>query len=185
MNSKPVLMIHEVTEDILALPLENYVLTFDDGLYSQYYYIEHFNKLDTEKIFFISSSIVCAGAQSLDFPNCVQAHEKAFAGDMSDYMTVEQIKTLTTMPKVSVGGHSHSHTSLDKFSTLAEKANYLKQDTEQMISWFETTLGFKPTKFCYPYNNNLEGIYKALLMKHGVTEFYGSERIPVEMLLRS
>ena len=33
---KPVLMLHEFKEEFLDLPLENYILTFDDGLYTQY-----------------------------------------------------------------------------------------------------------------------------------------------------
>jgi len=51
MTNKKVLMIHEVTENLFNLPLENYILTFDDGLYSQYYHFKHFESIDTEKIF--------------------------------------------------------------------------------------------------------------------------------------
>ena len=52
---KPVLMIHEVDESIFNKPLEDFVLTFDDGLYSQYKFIEAIDAIDTDKIFFIST----------------------------------------------------------------------------------------------------------------------------------
>ena len=57
---KPILMIHEFKEEFLNLPLENYTLTFDDGLYTQYKFFNEIKKIDTEKYFFISSNIVCS-----------------------------------------------------------------------------------------------------------------------------
>ena len=37
---KPILMIHEFKEDFLNLNLEDYILTFDDGLYTQYLFFQ-------------------------------------------------------------------------------------------------------------------------------------------------
>ena len=65
---KPVLMIHEITEKLFDLNLEDYTLTFDDGLYSQYYHYDKFKSINTDKIFFISSNILCEGIQSTEFP---------------------------------------------------------------------------------------------------------------------
>ena len=70
------------------------LLTFDDGLYSQFYYYDEIKKIDTQKIFFISSNIVCTGKQSLTFPTCREAHEKSFMGNNEDYMSLEQIQFL-------------------------------------------------------------------------------------------
>lgn len=179
------LMIHECRPEFLKLPLEQYLLTFDDGLYSQFVFYQEIRHLNTPKIFFISSGIVCDGPQSLEFPTCRVAHEKAFAGNKEDYMTLEQIRILAEDPLVTIGAHSHSHTRLSNFSTLAEKARYIKDDTEQMLSWFEKNLGLQPTSFCFPYNENLDGLYTGLLKKYGFKTFYGNERIPIETLLRS
>ena len=183
--NKPVLMLHECGPDFLKLPLEQYLLTFDDGLYSQFVFYQEIRQIPTEKIFFISSGIVCEGPQSTEFPSCKQAHEKAFKGNKEDYMTLEQIQFLAEDPLVTIGAHSHTHTRLNKFNTLAEKARYIKNDTEQMLEWFETNLGQRPTSFCFPYNENLDGLYSGMLKKYGFTDFYGNERTPVETLLRT
>ena len=112
---KPVLMIHEVREWMFNLPLERYTLTFDDGLYSQYHYYPEFAKIPTEKIYFISSGIVCSGHQSTEFPACQDAHKKAFAGNYEDYMTVPQIKELMQDPLVEIAAHSHYHRRLTTY----------------------------------------------------------------------
>ena len=177
--AKPVLMIHEMNDDILSLPLENYVLTFDDGLYSQYYYYDKIKHINTEKIFFISSGIICDSIQSQSFLHCADAHEKASNGNKEDYMTVAQIKELMQDPMVTIGGHSHSHTDLNSIPKLIDKIKHIVEDTKLMMRWFETTLGFVPTTFCFPHNNNLEGLYKSLLVPYGFTKFYGAERTPV------
>ena len=178
-------MLHECSGESLSLPLVDYLLTFDDGLYSQYVFYQQIKHIPTEKIFFISSGIVCEGSQSLEFPTCRAAHKKAFAGNKEDYMTLTQIQELAADHWVTIGAHSHSHIRLSTFKTLAEKTKYIKEDTEQMLEWFEQNLNYRPTKFCFPYNENLDGLYQGLLKKYGFTDFYSSERIPVETLLHT
>jgi peptidoglycan/xylan/chitin deacetylase (PgdA/CDA1 family) len=173
---KPVLMIHEITDQLFDYPLENYILTFDDGLYSQYYYYDKFKEIDTQKIFFISSNIICKDNQSIEFPSCNLAHQKAFSGNTEDYMTVSQIKDLMNDPLVSIGGHSHYHKNLSAERSV-EKIKHLINDTKLMIGWFENNLGFSPTKFCFPYNNDYNGVYRGILHNYGIREFYGKERI--------
>lgn len=179
---KPTLTIHEIDENVLKLPLDQYTLTFDDGLYSQYYHFSHFQNIPTDKIYFISSGIVCSGKQSMSFPSCSVAHKKAFSGNKEDYMTIEQIKILMNDPSVTIGGHSHSHTRLNNFPKLVDKIHHIKKDTEMMLDWFNKHLHFYPTSFCFPYNEDLDGMYGALLKQYGFTNFYGRERIPVETL---
>lgn len=185
MTHKKVLMIHEVTEKLFNLPLENYILTFDDGLYSQYYHFKYFESIDTEKIFFVSSNIICDGNQSNNFLTCSESHKKAFLGNKEDYMTLDQVKELMSKPNVTIGGHSHNHIKLSNFISLYEKTTHIQNDTQNMLDWFETNLGFKPTKFCFPYNNDCDGLYKSLLKKYGFTDFYGNERTPIETLLHT
>lgn len=180
---KPVLMIHEVNESMFSLPLEDYILTFDDGLYSQFYYFDQFKSIPTQKIYFISSNITCDSTQSLEFPTCSEAHKKAFAGNKEDYMTVDQIKELMQDPLVSIGAHSHSHTRLCHYSKIIEKMTHIKQDTELMLAWFKDNLNLVPNKFCFPYNEDFDGIYRGLLKKYGFIDFYGSERIAIESLV--
>lgn len=182
---KPVLMIHEVDEKIFQLPLSNYILTFDDGLYSQYHYLPKLLEIDTEKIFFISSNIICEEKQSTEIISCVDAHNKAFNNNYENFMTLEQIKEIQKLPKTCIGAHSHSHINLNTFKKLSEKIVHIVKDTEQMIQWFKFNLGFTPTKFCYPYNNDCNGVYTSILRKFKFTEFYGQERIPVETLLHN
>lgn len=176
-------MLHEICEDTLNLTLDQYTLTFDDGLYSQYYYFDHFQAIPTEKIYFISSNTICLdNKQSLCFPSCREAHKKASVGNMEDYMSVDQIKLMMEDPLVTIGGHSHSHTSLHNFPRMVDKIQYIMDDTERMLEWFNRNLNIHPTSFCFPYNEDFQGLYPAILKRYGFTEFYGRERIPVETL---
>lgn len=177
-------MIHDIREEMFSLPLDQYILTFDDGLYSQYYYYPRFKEIPTQKVYFISSGIVCNQLQSTMFPTCSMAHQKAFSGNKEDYMTIEQIKELMTDPLVEIGGHSHSHQNVGTITGLANKARHIINDTDLMIRWFETNIGFKPVKFCFPYNDDASGLYRSLLKKRfNIFEFYGKDRIAVEPLL--
>lgn len=182
---KPVLMIHTVTEEMLKLPLNNYVLTFDDALFSQYHFFPRLQKFNTEMVFFVSTNIICDTLQSYTFINSKEAHKKAFEGCKEDFMTLQQIQYLSKQPNVSIGGHSHSHTRLSNFTSLVDKVKYIEEDTKHMIEWFQQHLLFTPTKFCFPYNEALDGMYTGLLKKYGFTEFYGRERIPIETLLQT
>jgi len=184
-NMKPILMLHELTEAYFDAPLENYILTFDDGLYSQYHFWDRLKAINTKKIFFISSGIICTGAQAPDTVACTVAHQKARQGNFENFLTIDQIKTIQADPNTIIGGHSHSHREFSEFSTLAEKVEHIKHDTDLMINWFSATLNQFPSYFCFPYNNDLNGIYTALLKNRGITKFYGSERIPVETLLHT
>ncbi len=185
MTSKPALMIHQISEEMFSLPLENYVLTFDDGLYSHYHFFDRFKTIPTEKIYFISTAFITDGVKSTAFPNSVKAQEKAIRGNCEDFLTLAQIKEMMQDPLVTIGGHGHKHVHLDSFRTLYETVNSVYEDIPAMLEWFKQNLGFVPTKFCYPYNNNVNGVYTSMLKRFGLTEFYGDERIPIETLLRN
>ena len=182
---KPILMIHEMSSSILDLPLDNYTLTFDDGLYSQYHFWQDLRKINTTKLFFISTAIICNGEQSNQFVTSSAAHAKSRAGIYEDFMTLDQIQELASDPQTIIGGHSHSHTRLSSFASLYEKTEYIKKDTTQMIQWFADNLDSFPEHFCFPYNEDLDGLYQGLAKRQGIKYFYGRERTPVETLLRS
>jgi peptidoglycan/xylan/chitin deacetylase (PgdA/CDA1 family) len=180
---KPVLMIHKVSDELFNLPLEDYTLTFDDGLYSQYSYLSKFLEIETDKIFFISTGIICTGHQSTEFPESDVAHSKAFIGNFEDFMTLDQIKEIAASNRCYIGAHSHSHTRLNNFDRIVDKMAHIKQDTELLLKWFQDNLDRVPDSFCYPYNEDLGKLYTAILKQYGFKYFYGNERISVEKLL--
>lgn len=171
-----------MSEDMLNLPLEDYILTFDDGLYSQYKFWPELRALNTVKIFFISTNIVCTGTQSDEYISCRDAHSKAFAGNTENYMTLEQIREMSQDANVIIGGHSHTHTRISEYRLL-QKLQHIKDDTEQMLTWFDQNLGQRPTSFCFPYNDNYGGLYNAILKQYGFQNFYSGERLSIERLL--
>lgn len=161
MSSKPVLMIHHITKEIFDLPLEDYILTFDDGTVDHYDYFNQFCNIPTEKKYFIIANKV----------------------GKSGYMSVSQIKEILKNDLVSIGGHSFDHIDIRSMK-LIDTVLHIKSDTEKMLKWFYKNLEISPVDFCFPYNHDPHGIYKKLMADKGFINFYGRERIPVEKLLR-
>lgn len=177
---KSALMIHTIQDDFLKIKLEDYILTFDDGLYNHFYYYPKLKLIQTEKIFFISTNIICNTKQSKSFLSSEECHKKAFMGNKEDFMNLEQLEYLSKERNVFIGGHSHFHKNLNTLSNLNDKVNHIKKDTELMLEWFHKNLNSFPSKFCFPYNDDLNGLYKSILMTYGINEFYGKERIPID-----
>lgn len=154
-------MIHEVDESIFELPLHEYILTFDDGLYTQYVFLEDICKIETDKYFFISTDIVCPVnvKQKADYIRSPFAHEQYFINkNCENFMNWDQIREISQIDRCYIGGHSHTHRSL-MFSKMPMK--YILTDTNQMIQKFTSELGYIPECFCFPYNysNTLYGNY--------------------------
>lgn len=179
---KPVLMIHEIRDWMLNLPLENYTLTFDDGLYGQYYYLDHFKKLKTEKYFFISTNIVCPeeSEQSLTFPSCRDAHQEFFdTQNARHYMKWSQIREIYHTENCFIGGHSHFHHRHDETS-IEKLYHSLSTDIQLMLKKFGEE-NIKVDSFCYPFNKKYV-LYEELLKKNEFKFFFGDERIAIEDL---
>lgn len=182
MNNKPVLMIHEILPWMLHPMLENYILTFDDGLYSQYFHLDFFKKLNTPKIFFISTDIICPEEkkQNHDFPSCASAHEDFFKnGNTSNYMKWSQIHEIANSPQCFIGGHSHAHHRNQDLS-IKSLFEALKIDTQKMMDAFKRE-NLSIEHFCFPYNKE-HVLYKEILKQHQIKHFYGDERISIESL---
>lgn len=177
---KTVLMIHTIKDKLLNYQLDDYILTFDDGLYNHFYYYPKIKEIETKKIFFISTNIICKGKQSTKFISSEECHKKAFLGNKEDFMTVDQIKYLSEEENVFVGGHSHFHKNLNLLNTLSDKIDHIKRDTELMLEWFQKNLNTFPNKFCFPYNDDLNGLYTLVLKTYGINEFYGKERFSID-----
>ena len=172
---KPVLMIHEVTDWMFDLPLEDYTLTFDDGLYTQYLYLDKIKEINTEKIFFISTGIVAdeKAYQCKNFINCYNAHEYFLnTGDAKHYMNWSQIKDIHKTDKCMIGGHSHNHNHIDIKNII--------KDTRLMMTAFHKQ-NIAPIDFCFPFNEE-HNIYKAHLRNTGFRNFYGNDRVDIDEL---
>lgn len=150
------LMIHEMNKDTI---IPKGLCTFDDGLYSQYKYGR---TLPNDKIYFICPKFIIDGRNDLK-QKC---------------MSVYDIRKLIDMG-IEIGAHSYYHTKLEVFPDLKYQLYHIQRDTESMMNWFKDSLGIVPTKFCFPYNNDLNGIYKAALSKYNFTDFYGSSRVDI------
>tara|TARA_R110001592_G_scaffold197979_5_gene446115 strand:+ start:9413 stop:9943 length:531 start_codon:yes stop_codon:yes gene_type:complete len=172
---KPILMIHEFKEDFLNLNLEDYILTFDDGLYTQYLFLDELLKINTDKYFFISSGIVCEETTKQDntYITSYNAHKKAFKGNFNNYMKWSQIKEIFNKPNCYIGCHSHYH----KLKT-ADCVECIIEDNKQMNYEFIKNLDFIPDNFCFPYNYETP-LYKEILNLKGFKNFYSAERIDI------
>ena len=166
---RPILMIHDFKKEYLDLPLEDYILTFDDGLRSPLRYWGEINALDTDKIFFIPTGAVDGGSIEGKDPDV--------------FMNLEELKFLDRHGDVTLGGHSHNHARLEGMSGLPEHVDYIRGDTITMCQWFRRNLGYFPTYFCFPYNYETD-VYRAILKYEFKIPFiYGQNRIDIEELL--
>ena len=175
-----VVMIHEITPEVLQKDLSGFdIITFDDGLYSQYLNHKHFAKFNKKMIFFVSTSIVRPEniKPSNEILYCGLAHEKAFKDNFENYMSWSEILELSKSSKLyEIGGHSDRHI---KFKNSLKSYPEFKKDTEIMISKFEQH-NLRINSFCLPYNQDNK-LYSAYLKKLGFT-VYGMERTAIERI---
>ncbi|MDX1701183.1 MAG: hypothetical protein R3250_11225, partial [Melioribacteraceae bacterium] len=191
MQEKPVLMIHEVTKQCFSANInwENYVLTFDDCLFSQYYYWDFFKDFVTTKILFIPCSLIWYGhhrsrfnGEHIDSPTCEEALEKRVE-DPYNYMTLSEIQEMNKLsPDLILGGHGFMH---EPISTLdpVRRISIFEKDITLMMNWFQANFGSKPMYYCYPFNYDDIPAKNAIFDKHHITRVFGSERIDLKDLL--
>jgi hypothetical protein len=176
MNSnKPILMIHEVTEELFRMPLENYILTFDDGRLSQYDYFDRISEIKTDKIFFV-------------VPCRIEHLDGSYPGKYGweHCMNLDQIKKIASQYRCFLGGHSYYHAmrgtkpeqkylpkshAIDKLQTKEERIDFLQKDTSLMMKWFKNTFNLRPQYFCYPWNA-YNRKYEKILFDHGFERKY-------------
>ena len=185
-ETKPILMIHRFKEEHLDLPLEDYTLTFDDGLYTPYLFIDQLLKLNTTKIFNISTGVVCAlyRYQSKKFIRSSDAHKKTNDyNNYANYMTWDQIREINNHTNCFIGGHGHKHSDIRDIKGLKSLIDFINYDTSMMLSTFKSELNYRPDTFCFPYN--YEGLFYRLLLKknYGFKHFLGNDRIDIESLI--
>jgi len=111
------LMIHDLRPEYFDLPLGDYVLTFDDGLFSHYYYLPLLRRCGSPLLFFLATALVGEGparppfaGRTLPYRTPAEYARAAFlAGDRRDFLTVEEARILAREKGVRLGAHSHFH----------------------------------------------------------------------------
>jgi len=157
-------------------------LTFDDGLFSQYFYWDIF-KLFSKKTFFIATNLISIDGlgkrkkwkgKMQTFPDCFEAlYDYRETGNKENYMRIEELREIINDGAI-IGAHGHNHIKC----YLHE--NQIRRDIESMLEWFEKYLKIKPTKYAYPHYEDSLILTRILKNEYGFTEFYGKERIEIE-----
>lgn len=167
-------MIHEINDDILKADYSNFdILTFDDGLYTQYKYHEHFAKFNKRMIYFIISGFICDKTQNTEYITCVDAQKKAKNNDFSNYMTLEQIKELSNL--YEIGGHSHKHLLINN-----NDLDLIKTEVDNCLMFLNDN-NIKINSYCLPFNQSNK-IYE-IYLKSKKLEVFGKGRICIEEYL--
>jgi len=111
------LMIHDIRKEYFDLNLDQYRLTFDDSLFSQYYYspllINHPGKLT----YFITTSFIKPGkarsmfaGQYIPYLKSKKYGYRTFVeGKFDHFMTIEELQAISNRTNVRIGVHSHFH----------------------------------------------------------------------------
>ena len=186
--------VHSVCKQFFKFNVEDYILTFDDALFSQYYYWSLIDKINTKKIIFVPTGAIrlidsCRNyfTESYSrFSDCFQSLEQWKKYDNRvDYMTLGELKYIINNYDVTIGGHSHNHLSPNKHGwDLFTRVSSMKEDIKNMFDWFKKYLSIRPVDFCFPFNEE-DSFLKMLLEQEGVENFYGKERIEIESLCRN
>ncbi len=111
------LMIHDIRKEYFDLNLDQYRLTFDDGLFSQYYYYPLFNDHPEKLTYFIATSFIRPGqarsmftGEYLPYLKPKKYMYRSFIEQQFDHcMTTEEIQVLSAKANVQIGVHSHWH----------------------------------------------------------------------------
>jgi hypothetical protein len=111
------LMIHNIREEFFNLDLSQYQLTFDDGLYSQYYYLSLFEPNQSPPIYFIVTGLIQPGKarktfNGKDIPYLKSKkymYEAFVEKNFDQFMRLEELEILANHKEVIIGAHSHFH----------------------------------------------------------------------------
>ena len=111
------LMIHDIRKEYFDLDLNRYRLTFDDALFSQYYYFSQFKCHPQELTYFVTTSFIKPGkARNMfagDYISYLKTKKYGYRtfieGRYDHFMNVEEIQFLSKQPNVRIGVHSHFH----------------------------------------------------------------------------
>ncbi len=137
------LMIHDIRKKYFDLDLLQYRLTFDDALFSQYYYFSQFNSHPRALTYFVTTSFIKPGKARNMFAGDYIPYLKTkkygyrtfIEGQFDHFMNVEEIQFLSNQPNVRIGVHSHYH-DVVLTRTHARKKKPLSQWKQERFSGF-------------------------------------------------
>jgi hypothetical protein len=129
-----ILTIHSIKKEYFDLPLDDYHLNFDDGLFSQYYYFPLLRRHKHELLYFISSAFIRPGPArkmftGIDIPyrkSKKYMHQALMENNYDDFMRIEELQELARTKGVRIGLHSHFHDIIPT-RTHAQKQKPLSQ----------------------------------------------------------
>ena len=111
------LMIHDIRKEYFELDLDSYQLTFDDGLFSQYYYYPLLENHPGNLIYFIVTSFIKPGkarrmyaGEYIPYLKAKKYGYRTFIEDKFDhFMTLEELQIISDRTNTRIGVHSHFH----------------------------------------------------------------------------
>lgn len=189
---KEMLMIHEVTKEMFELPLKDYILTFDDALYSFWYYWPLIREIPTMKMLFVPTGYIWNGSKRPQFAHPpfdylrLDSVEAMELGDMEPYMTVDEVKQVSDDGLI-IGGHGHDHLNFEEIyerESLNDFLDILRSDTQKMMEWFEDNLHYRPIHYVFPFCAEPRFMRDILRDEFYISEFYCRERVNVRRLLK-
>ena len=110
-------MIHDIRKEYFELGLDQYRLTFDDGLFSQYYYYPVYRSHPHKFHFFIPTSFIRPGKARSMYAGKYIPYSKpkkymyrcVVENKFDHFMTTEEVQELAAKSNVKIGVHSHLH----------------------------------------------------------------------------
>ena len=110
-------MIHDIRREYFDLNLDQYRLTFDDSLFSQYYYFPLLKNNPGNLIYFITTSFIRPGKARRMFSGEYIPYLKSkkygyqtfVEGKFDHFMTIEELQAISSQTNVRIGVHSHFH----------------------------------------------------------------------------
>ena len=175
------LMIHKWHDEYLDLKLDDYDLTFDDGLYSQVVGIKKILLIypNIKIKFFVSTGIIHTGDDPKTYNESDVAHMRFFdLGLTTDFVSYDDLIYLSKISQVTIGFHGHLHirpSYLKKNLSLVDRLAAWKKDATKMVFG---AVKFRELKiinnddvyYCSPYNE-IDGLQVAIIRKIFSSQF--------------
>lgn len=169
------LMIHAWHDKYLEMDLNNYILSFDDGLYSQ---VDGIKKIvqkfpDVEIRYYVSTGLINVGGYPRTYNESDVAH-RIFqeTGNTGDFVSYDDLLELSKISNVTIGLHGHMHLDLQHLQRNYSLADQFKIWDEDILKMLFSTIQLVQQKIidpniihlCMPYNQDFP-LYVATFRK--------------------
>ena len=165
-NRREELMIHAWHDEYLNIKLDDYILSFDDGLVSQVNGIKKIVEKfpDIEIRYYVSTGIININKDEQLFNESDIAHRNFKQnGICGDFVSIDDLIILSKIPNVVIGLHGHDHLDLQKIQqnfSLTDQFKMQESDIKKMYNMSKRLdefgiVDFNNTiHFCMPYNQS-------------------------------